>query len=1216
MPNPGESADSRSVVPAEPGPPAAGSFIRTAMHMTNKVYLSLTLTLFSLLICADAAFSQFFVFGKNRVQYEVFDWRYIQTDHFDIYYYGEENYHLAQFTAESVESGLAQLMDDFGHALTNRIPVIIYDSHSDFSQTNVVALPVDAQGIGGVTDKYKNRMTQPFMGDYADFRRTLQHELLHAVVNDMYYGGGLQAMMRNNIQLVLPLWFEEGLAEYLALGWDTQTDMYIRDAVINNYLPPLYQLSGYFSYRGGQSFWNFIAEEYGRSKITEILQRLRQTRNVQQVLMQATGLSLEDLSSRWMDSLQRRYFPEVAERQAVDQIAARVSERGRYGSYNTSPAISPRGDRIAFISNRRGVFDIVVVDAYTGRHLKTVVKGETSEMFEELNILNPNLSWSPDGTRLTLSTKSEGKYALAIVNYDDLKAQLIQFPDLDAVNSVAWSPDGTKIAFDGNQGGYQNIYVYDLQTEELYNLTNDVFTNRDPAWGPDSETVYFVSNRGDRLRAGEHLAGYSILQHEFAYQTDLYSIRVGSNRIERLTNTPWSESSPDLTADGRMVFVSDQNGIPNVYEYDFETRTWAPLTDVRTGISQISISDDGSRLAFNALQDGYLDLFLMSNPLDRRMNRELTLNYWGERRASESVLDRVPATRHAMEMIRRRDQGNVVITQPLPSEEDPLALSGQRGEQGADAGDRRTERQTPVAAGPDSVGAEGLQPGTEPDGTEEGERDEGGRIGGEPGQEPGPGQEPAPQDTSGTPPSGVIDFRNYVFGEAVIQDTTLNLTDNPRQFQPMDNLTDDGRYRPKKYRLSLSPDITYAAGEIDTYYGGSAFAMITLSDLFGDHTLSLGTDLVFDLRDSDYIIQYGYFRQRTNLLVSFFHQAQNYQTRFGELLRFRTFGAGIEFQYPFNRFQRIDYGVSWIGIARDFSSVTGVGTQNLVSEVSTFLYPQITWTSDYTIPGFITPLSGPRYSLRLSGSPPVIPDAPLFVSLLGDYRRYFHLGRGYTFAMRGTGAVSVGPDSQTFFMGGMLGWINQRWSDNQIPFERLADTFFTQPATPLRGHEFNTLFGNKFTMVNSEFRFPLFAAVLPGPIPFLPLYNITGVTFLDAGTAWGYEINYSLANQADGTPIVYHQKPAGLDFRVAKREEVRLVGDPSDPRFGLPRLDGTPDQRDRLATYVDGDILIGAGFGLRTILLGLPFRYDVGWAYERDGFRRRPIHYFSIGIDF
>ena len=253
------------------------------------------LSVLIILAASAPATAQYYSFGKNRVQYEDFKWRYLQTTHFDIYYYGKKNYELAEFAAKSVESAYVQLQSDFNHDISNRIPIIIYDSHNDFSQTNVVALPTNAEGIGGVTDKMKNRMTVPFTGDYADFRRTLHHELVHAVFNDMFYGGTINSIIRNNIQLVFPLWFEEGLAEYTALGWDTNTDMYIRDAVINNYLAPIQYLSGYYAYRGGQSLWNFIEEEYGRQKIAEILQRIKTTRSVEAGIQQSLGLSLEEL---------------------------------------------------------------------------------------------------------------------------------------------------------------------------------------------------------------------------------------------------------------------------------------------------------------------------------------------------------------------------------------------------------------------------------------------------------------------------------------------------------------------------------------------------------------------------------------------------------------------------------------------------------------------------------------------------------------------------------------------------------------------------------------------------------------------------------------------------------------------------------------------------------------------------------------------------------
>ncbi len=1119
------------------------------MRFSYKFTLIAILTLFIGTTAVQELYAQFFFFGKNRVQYEKFDWRFIETDHFDIYYYDARNYHLAQFTAETVESSLKQLNEDIGDQLTARIPVIIYDSHADFSQTNVVQLPVDAQGIAGVTDKFKNRMTQPFMGDYASFRRTLQHELLHAYINDVYYGGTVQSIIQNNIQLVFPLWFEEGLAEYLALGWDTQTDMFMRDAVLNNYLPPIPQLSGFFAYRGGQAFWYYIADQYGRPKITEIMQRIKTTRNINQALVQSLGLQADELSERWLEYWRQRYFPEVGDRQTTNAVGTHLARGQRSRTYDASPTISPRGDKIAMLSNRRGAFDVVVVDANSGERLKTLVSSADSPMFEELNILNPNLSWSPDGSQIALSSKSQGSYNLAFIDYETRDTRTIRFPELDNINSVAWSPDGKKIAFDGNIGPYQDIFVFNLETNDFVNLTGDVYNDMQPAWGPDSETIYFVSNRGNRLQTHTYLAGYSIMQDYDFYETDLYSIRLGSNRMQRLTNTPnWSESQPTLTADGRMLFISDQNGIPNIYEYDFNSRSVYPITDLQTGVMQISVSADGTRLAFNALNRGLPDVYLMRTPFSMRRDEPLRANFWAQERERLSPGDRVPAVRYAQEMIAAREHGNFIssrlLTRPAVQEDIEDAIEEQIAEQ-------------------------------------------------------------REQD------SGRIDFRNYQFGEAVIRDTTITLRDDPRNFEPEGNVTEDGYFQPREYRLRFSPDFSYAAGQLSTYYGTSAFAFVTLTDLFGDHQISFGSNLVFDLRNSDYTFQYGYLRNRTNFFASFFHQARNYQTFFGELLRFRTFGGTVDFQYPLNRFQRFDYGISAIGVARDFSTIQGLGGRNVSNETAWFLYPQVTFTGDYTIPGFITPRGGSRYSVRLAASPPVGSDTPQFATLLGDYRQYLDLGAGYSLALRGSGAVSYGRDSQTFFMGGMLGWINQRWSDAEIPFERLADTFFTLPATPLRGHEFNTIFGDKFALINAEFRFPLFAAVLPGPVPILPLWNITGVAFLDVGAAWGFDIPYSrFVNTQTGEPIVYFENPARLDWRIGTKQEGFI-----DPNTGLLR-DGPPRDGDIPTSFVDGDILIGAGFGLRTILLGLPFRYDVGWPYGRGGFQNNPIHYFSIGIDF
>ncbi|MGD8426129.1 MAG: peptidase MA family metallohydrolase [Balneolaceae bacterium] len=1112
--------------------------------MKASKYIQRFFVLFSaafLLAGVESANAQYFSFGKNRVQYSNFDWRYIQTEHFDVFYYTSKNYDIANFAAYSLEGALKQLQEDFDHEIADRIQVIIYDSHNDFSQTNVVPLPIDAEGIGGVTDPYKNRITMPFEGDYKRFRSTLHHELEHAVINDMFYGGTVQSRLSGNA-LEIPNWFNEGMAEYTSLGWDTNTDMWIRDAVINDYLPPIQRLGGYFAYRGGESLWNFIAQEYGRPKITEIMQTLKSQRNLQTAFTRTLGLNIEELSQKWSEYYRKRYLPEVANREDITDFADELTSREKKsGSYNTSPAVSPQGDKIAMITNARGYFDVVVISAITGKKIKTLIKGEDNINFEELNILNPNLSWSPDGQKIALSAKSKGHDNLAIVDYNTGKVRMVKFPKLDAIGSVAWSPDGDKIAFDGNIGAFQDIYVYNLKTKAFNNVTDDVISDYEPAWGGDSQTIYFVSHRGDEVRLNSVKNTSRLLLDKDLYNSDIYSVKLGASRAQRLTKTPkWNEKQPFTTRDGKLFYISDENGIPNVYEMNLTDRTSFPLTDLQTGVMQMSLSADGSRMAVNSINKGYLDIFMIRSPLTRKKDKPLEPNEWAKRRSRETEAERVPATMFTRQLLLNTPVDSTSLTTAIAAQYD-IPLQGTMDDTLAATKTTKTD--------------------------------------------------------STTQNSDNIDFRNYVFDSSIEKDSTfMHQYLDEAKFDLEGNKTEDGRYIPKDYRLKFSTDLIYAGGNFSTAYGTYGITQIQFSDLLGNHQIAFGSNLNLDLRNSTYFLQYGYLKNRADWLFSFFHNSINFQDFTGQLYRFRSYGGAINMRYPIDKFRRIDVGLSAIGLAQNYSVAYTDIQQN---RSSTFVYPQIIYTNDKTLSGFITPVAGSRYSVSLTASPPITSNTLQFISVLGDYRKYFNLGSGYTFALRGSGAASFGRDSQTFFMGGMLGWINQKYSGRSIPLDRLGETFFTLPALPLRGHPYNDIYGDKFTLFNAEFRFPLFAAILPGPIPILPLYNLTGVAFWDAGMAWGQDVITQYRDR-NGNLQSVTLNDASLDFKVSK-ETTKTVNTESGS-FEIP--------------FNDGDILMGAGFGLRTILFGFPLRYDVGWPYYRGGFRGKPIHYITIGIDF
>jgi len=560
-------------------------------------------------------------FGKNKVQYKDFDWYYIQTDHFDIYF-SQKGETLAEFTSKAAENALTSIQKSFNYKINNRITLIIYNSQNDFQETNVIDQYL-SEGIEGFTELFKNRVVIQYMGSYKKFRHLIHHELVHAVMNDMFYGGSIQNIISNNISINIPTWFSEGMAEYQALGWDVDTDMYIRDAVISEHLPDIQELYGYFAYRGGQSVFYYIASKYGDGKIGELLNKIRSTGNVEQGIKASIGISIKELNERWKKDIRKRYWPDIAIRKDPDEFAKRLTDnREDGGFYNTSPAISPQGDKIAFISNRDYYFDVFLMDAIDGKIIKKLVEGNRTPDFEELNILTPGLSWSPDGQKIILSAKSSGYDVVYIIDVETEDTETLPIRLAEGIKSVTWSPVGTSIAFIGQTERQSDVYIYNLETKELLNLTNDIFSDDDPAWTPDGKTLYFVSDRGSYFSEETLPDTFKIYKHDYS-QKDIYSINTENLDIHRITDLPESdERFPVVNPNGKeILFISDVNGINNIYKMDLqsgdsEDNDVVPITNSLNGLYQLSLSKDGKKLTFSSLYQSAFNIFLLNNPFE------------------------------------------------------------------------------------------------------------------------------------------------------------------------------------------------------------------------------------------------------------------------------------------------------------------------------------------------------------------------------------------------------------------------------------------------------------------------------------------------------------------------------------------------------------------------------------------------------------------------
>lgn len=1002
-----------------------------------KIILRILVLIFLAQVCIFAQF------GQNKVQYKYFDWYYVQTKHFDIYFAnGGET--IAEFTTHIAEDALIKIQESFKYSLNNRVTIIVYNSQNDFQETNVTDTYL-SEGIEGFTELFKNRVVVQFHGSYKQFRHLIHHELVHAVMNDMFYGGSLQNIIANNITVQIPIWFSEGMAEYQALGWDEDTDMFIRDASINEYLPDVQNLSGYFAYRGGQAVFYYIAKKYGQEKIGELVNALRSLGNVDAALKQTIGLNLKEFNERWKKDIKRVFWPDIEITQDPDEFAKRLTDpESDDGFYNIGPAISPQGDKIAFITNRDFFFSLYIMDANTGKIITKLAEGNTSANFEELNILTPGLTWSPDGSQIAVAALHHGYDVIYIFDVEEEDYYTLPLK-MDGIQSVSWSPDGKCLAFIGQTPKQTDIYIYTFETKNVINLTDDIFTDRDPCWSHDGKSIFFASDRNSYKTIQDAAEGFKIYKHDYS-QTEIYSIDVETGQVKRITDMPNSnETSPIASPDdSQILFISDLNGINNIYKKsvifssgdnfinDVKDIKPVPVTNSQSGLYQLSISKDGKKLAFSSLYKSSFNIFLLNNPFD-----------------SDLGLPELPLTKYRQGKLNLDVRPNDVVREQKGIKENEQALG--------DSSDFNSSM---------------FYSGNFVDSTK--------KYG----------------------DSVSVDFGNYVFGG---DNKIAEKEDNEKDlFNPIDNLDDRGNFKVNKYKISFAPDLIYANAGYSTLYGLIGTTVISFSDVLGNHRLIGVTGLQIDLKNSDYGLAYYYLANRINWGIEGFHTARFVRLlridprgfAVSNLFRYRNFGLSGSASFPLDRYFRFDFGVSVL-------NVIGENLDNIAEpeENVTFTVPQISFVHDNVLWGYTAPIQGTRYRFDVFGNLGIADPHQSFYSIIGDIRTYLRFFYDHSLALRISGGYSGGENPQRFFIGGTENWINRTFATTEIPINSASDFAFLTAVLPLRGYNYAERIGTKYLLANMELRFPLIRYLLTGGLPLL-FNNIIGVAFIDAGSTW------------------------------------------------------------------------------------------------------------------
>jgi hypothetical protein len=451
-------------------------------------------------------------FGRNKVQYTTHNFAIIQTEHFDVHYYPEER-EAAMDVARMAERSYVRLSRMLNHQFTDRKPIILYASHSDFQQTNTTYGQVD-EGVGGFTDFLRHRNVFPLTGSYRETEHVLMHEMVHQFQFDIWSRGRGASGIQGIFQANAPLWWAEGMAEYLSIGpVNTNTAMWLRDAALEGELPSADDFFRVFPYRFGHALVAYIGERWGDEMIGTIT-RGALGGGLQASVRRATGLTFEQLVLQWQDAVQKQYLPEVGTRVKARAVAQPLlTEEMSDGTWHLAPALSPDGSLIAYFSEKDFYFvDLYLADAHTGKVIRRLLKSSYSSNFETYRYISSSAAWSPDGRFLAFAAKRGGQDDLVIVDpHRNRIVRRIQL-DLNGALTPAWSPDGSQLVFVGLDGGLSDLFLVNADGTGVRRLTNDKYAEMHPAWSPDGRTIAFTTDRGpetdfDRLTYGNYRVG-------------------------------------------------------------------------------------------------------------------------------------------------------------------------------------------------------------------------------------------------------------------------------------------------------------------------------------------------------------------------------------------------------------------------------------------------------------------------------------------------------------------------------------------------------------------------------------------------------------------------------------------------------------------------------------------------------------------------------------
>ncbi len=980
-------------------------------------------------------------FGKNRVQYNTFDWTYFRYEQFDVYFY-KGGRPVAEKASVMTRRNLDKMQRFLDHALDQRIHIMVFNSLTDLKQSNLNANDDESYNTGGVTRTAGTRMFVYFDGDYTHLEQQIRQGLAYLTVSDMLYGG-FTSSLKNSTLLNLPTWYTEGLINYLSTPWNPNIDAHVMDGISTGAYNRLNSLMGTDATYCGHSIWNYIAYTYGDGVIKNLLFMTIVNRSVDRALQQVLGTSLTEFTASWQAFYTARYQNAIA----AESIEGQPVIRSKKEEVLFQPRVSENGRYLAYAGNDQGFYKVYVYD-YVKKKKRVVLK-RGFRIAQNNDYSYPLLAWNPNNRALAAITEEKGFIWLYFYDVEKRKTERKALFGFQKILSFTYAPDGNSLLLSAVKNGQSDIFIYTIRSTSIEQITNDEFTDLYPAFYNGDKQIVFSSNRtDDSLRDKQRAWRFSANHDLFIYNRT----KKEKDVLWRLTNTPdENETQPTTYQPGYLSFLSTTNGIQSRhfiaidssiayvdtvthYAYSF-TRYGAPAFS--RNILEEDVSNAGERIASLYIKEGryYIydaDITPVQNLRLRSANGEAFGNNAIRGNRNKLLLD--------------VDESEDQRIQEVTVNE-------------VDINDYRFDERLIGDYGPQRPAQKPNAPNT--------------AIANTPLEEK--------EDAYIFPPA-----RNY-FVTLFRDNFTVKMDfifDNP-QYQPFTGVPDNNL-------LNAGFNVQYKVGAIELFndyrlVGGFRTDFQPVPGL----SLSPNSEFLIGLIDH---------KKRLNKALTLSRRSQLTSLEDFFLYRVITYENHFKLSWPLNEAQRIQGSVGWRhqrGIVLSDGSVS----LPLPDDVADYAVLKAAFVHDNSRMLGLNLYKGTRFK-GFTEYYRSLSTANSGMHTLGlDFRHYVPIHRTFIFAARLAAGTSFGQENLIHYLGGVDNAINPRLN-TETPISQTENYTFQTVVTNMRGFRQNVRNGTSFTVLNGELRLPLFSYLLNQPIRNDFIANFQVVGFGDLGTAW------------------------------------------------------------------------------------------------------------------